>query len=67
MNYALNSMQQHVLNEACAAEIRTQEQMLSLLLAEAMRFYFLDHEAPRGNPDSTKLETQLINDARAQV
>lgn len=67
MNYTLNSTQQHVLEEVCAAELRTPEQMMSLLLAEAMRFYFMDHESPRGNPDSVKLETFLNNDAKAQV
>lgn len=68
MNYTLNSTQQHVLEEVCAAELRTPEQMMSLLLAESMRFYFMDHhESPAGNPDAVALETLLNNDAKAQV
>ena len=67
MNYTLNTTQQHVLEEVCAAELRTPEQMMSLLLAESMRFYFMDHESPRGNPNANKLETFLNNDAKAQV
>lgn len=67
MNYTLNSTQQHVLQEVCAAELRTPEQMMSLLLSESMRFYFMDHESPQGNPDVNKLEIFLTNDAKAQV
>jgi hypothetical protein len=41
--------------------------MMSLLLSESLRFYFMDHESPQGNPDVNKLDIFLTNDAKAQV
>ena len=63
MNYKLNDVQMHVLEQVSDKEMRTQEQMMSLLLAEAVRFYFCDHESPKGNPNHDLFETLLNKDA----
>ena len=38
----LTSAQQAAVNEAAFVEMRTPQEMLSLLLAEGLRFYFMD-------------------------
>ena len=63
-NYTLNDAQMHVLQEVANAELRSQEQMMSLLLAEALRFYFCDYQSPHGGVDHMKLETFMTNDAK---
>lgn len=40
----LNQTQSKILQFAANAELRTAEQMLSLLLAEGIKFYFFDRE-----------------------
>jgi hypothetical protein len=40
----LNQTQEKVLQFAANSELRTKEQMLSLLLAEGIKFYFFDRE-----------------------
>ena len=67
MNYSLNDAQMHVLQEVANAELRSQEQMMSLLLAEALRFYFLDYQSPHGDVDPMKLKTFITNDAKQLV
>jgi len=67
MNYTLNDSQMHVLQEVANAELRSEEQMMSLLLAEAMRFYFLDYESPHGRINHTRLETFMTEDAKLRV
>lgn len=42
----LNETQSKALQLVANAELRTPEQMLSLLLAEGIRFYFCDYESP---------------------
>lgn len=62
-NYTLNEVQQQVLMEIAEAEMRSIEQMLSLLLVQGVRFYFCDYEPPFNNVDSGKLENKLLADA----
>lgn len=45
----LNETQAKALQLVANAELRTPEQMLSLLLAEGIRFYFCDYESPFGH------------------
>jgi len=40
----LTPVQQAVINEAALVELRTPQEMLSLLLMEGLRFYFMDRE-----------------------
>lgn len=47
----LNETQAKALQLVANAELRTPEQMLSLLLAEGIRFYFCDYESPFGHVD----------------
>jgi hypothetical protein len=42
----LNETQAKVLQFVANTEMRSREQMLSLLLAEGIRFYFSDYESP---------------------
>tara|TARA_X000001388_G_scaffold39761_1_gene28030 strand:+ start:175 stop:402 length:228 start_codon:yes stop_codon:yes gene_type:complete len=66
-NYTLNDAQMVVLQEVADAELRSQEQMMSLLLAEALRFYFCDYDSPHGRVDHAKLETFMTRDAKELV
>ena len=69
MNITLNTVQANALDAAATAEMRTREQMLSLLLSEAFRFYFMDRE-PLLNANSLKpdeLSRELLDDALEQV
>ena len=63
----LNQTQIDAISAAAKAELRTPEQMLSLLLAEGFRFYFLDYEPPNGTINPTELEESLTADAHRQV
>ena len=47
----LNETQAKALQLVANAELRTPEQMLSLLLAEGIRFYFCDYESPFSHVD----------------
>ena len=40
----LTTAQQAALSEACLVELRSPQEMLSLLLIEGLRFYFTDRE-----------------------
>ena len=63
-NYTLNEVQQQVLKDIAAAEMRPIEQMLSLLLVQGVRFYFADYISPFYNEvDADKLENKLLADA----
>ena len=66
-NYTLTDSQMHVLQEVANAELRSQEQMMSLLLAEALRFYFCDYQSPHGGVDHMKLENLMTNEAKQLV
>lgn len=61
----LNQTQANVLQLIANAELRTPEQMLSLLLAEGIRFYFCDYESPFAHVDLNveKAEHMLREDA----
>jgi hypothetical protein len=65
----LTDTQSRVLQLAANAELRTRQQMLSLLLAEAFRFYYMDREplsyGVELNPD--EITRQLMADAAAQT
>ena len=65
----LSETQARVLQLAANAEFRTPEQMLSLLLAEGVSFYFMDRERMRGGAefDPGEAERALICDAAEQV
>jgi len=69
MKIQLTEAQATALDQAATAEMRTRQQMLSLLLAEAFRFYFMDREpvlnANKLQPD--QLCEALLNDALEQV
>jgi len=63
-NYTLNDVQQQVLKDIAEAEMRTIEQMVSLLLVQGVRFYFCDYQSPFYNDvDADKLENKLLADA----
>ena len=63
-NFTLNDTQQQVLKEVATAEMRSVEQMLSMLLAQGIRFYFCDYCSPFYNEvDADKLENTLLADA----
>jgi hypothetical protein len=53
----LTETQARVLQLAANAELRTAEQMLSLLLAEGFRFYFLNRQEAS---DSVEVDTDAI-------
>ena len=61
----LNETQAGVLQLVANAELRTPEPMLSLLLAEGIRFYFCDYESPFSHVelDADAVETVLRADA----
>ena len=63
----LNEVQLAALNEVAAAELRTPEQMLSLIMAEGVRFYFCDYVPPHGELNAHEIEEVLMKDARKQV
>ncbi len=68
MNFTLNDTQQQVLEEVAKAEMRSVEQMLSMLLMQGVRFYFCDYCSPFYNEvDADKLENKLIEDATKQL
>ena len=63
-NFTLNDTQQQVLKEVATAEMRSVEQMLSMLLVQGIRFYFCDYTSPFYNEvDADKLENTLLADA----
>jgi|TARA_Y100000033_G_C2717863_1_gene96727 predicted peroxiredoxin len=63
-NFTLNDTQQQVLKEVATAEMRSVEQMLSMLLVQGIRFYFCDYTSPfYTEVDSDKLENTLLADA----
>ena len=63
----LNEAQLAALNQAATAELRTQEQMLSLIMAEGIRYYFFDYEPPHGNLNKDEIANILKKDAIRQV
>ena len=63
----LNETQLATLEEVAKAELRTPEQMLSLLLAEGIRFYFCDYSSPFGGVNDVDLTNVLTEDAAKQV
>ena len=68
MNFTLNDTQQKVLEEVAEAEMRSVEQMLSMLLVQGIRFYFCDYCSPFYNEvDADKLENQLLDNAKPQT
>lgn len=68
MNFTLNDTQQKVLEEVSEVEMRSIEQMLSLLLKEGVRFYFCDYSSPLYNEiDADKLEYKLLADAKSKT
>ena len=63
-NFCLNPVQFRVVKEVADADIRSMEQMLSLLLEQGIRFYFADYWPQSGErPELGKLEDQLRQDA----
>jgi len=68
MNFTLNDTQQQVLEEVAEAEMRTVEQMLSLLLVQGVRFYFCDYCSPFYNEvNADKLEEQLLKEVKDAI
>ena len=65
----LTEPQARVVQLAANAELRTPQQMLSLLLAEGVNFYFMDREQMRGGAefDVKEAERILIHDAIHQI
>ena len=63
----LNEVQSKVLKEIAEAEVRSPEQMLSLLLAEGVRFYFCDYCSPHGQVNEIQLSNLLDEDAKQQL
>ena len=65
----LTETQARIVQLAANAELRTPEQMLSLLLAEGVIFYFMDHDTMRGGAeiDIKEAERQLITEAIQQI
>jgi len=59
----LNETQARVLQQIANAEMRSPEQMLSLLLAEGVRFYFCDYQPHSGEVDPESAELMLKQDA----
>jgi hypothetical protein len=59
----LNDTQARVLQQIANAEMRSPEQMLSLLLAEGIRFYFCDYQPQSGEVDPESAEFMLKQDA----
>ena len=63
-NFCLNSVQYKAVKEVADAEMRSMEQMLSLLLEQGICFYFSDYWPQSGErPETGKLEDQLRQDA----
>ena len=65
----LTSTQARVLQLVANAELRTKSQTLSLLLAEGLRFYFIDREPAFSGVelDCDEAVRQLLNDAAELV
>ena len=59
----LNEAQITALREVALAEIRSPEQMLSLLLSEGIRFYYADYRSPHGDINQNEIEINLMADA----
>lgn len=65
----LTPVQARVLQLVANAELRTKSQTLSLLLAEGLRFYFIDREPAFAGVelDCEEAVRQLLNDAAELV
>lgn len=65
----LNDTQARILQLVANAEMRGRSQMLSLLLAEGLRFYFCDREplSNRAEFKTDDLVSRLEDDAAAMV
>ena len=67
----LNAVQFQAVSKVAKAEARTVEQVLSLLLAEGISFYFCDYSSPNIADDERLEEGKLVDllreDAQAQV
>jgi len=64
MNFTLNDMQMQVLKEVADAEMRSTEQMLSILLAEGISFYYCDYHSPSGTVDEVGLANIMTRNAK---
>lgn len=62
----LNEVQLQVIKEVAEAEMRSPEQMLSLLLREGVRFYFCEC-SQHGVVNEIQLAELLNNDAKQQI
>jgi len=65
----LTETQAKIVQLAANAELRTPEQMLSLLLAEGITFYFMDRCQMRGGAEMNveEAERQLVTEAIKQI
>ena len=65
----LTKTQANIVQIAANAELRTPEQMLALLLAEGIVFYFMDRDPMRGGAeiDAKEAERQLIAEAITRI
>ena len=64
----LTDLQQHAIKACAKAELRSEAQMLSLLLAEGLRFYFCDSEPRFGDlPEMAQLGESLEAEAATMV
>jgi predicted peroxiredoxin len=59
----LTPLQRSIIAKIAKAEFRTTSQMISLLLAEGIRFYFCDEDARFGDIEEDKLVKQLEREA----
>jgi hypothetical protein len=59
----LTPLQRSIIAKIAKAEFRTTSQMISLLLAEGIRFYFCDNDARFGNIKEDELVKQLEQEA----
>lgn len=62
----LTPSQKNALQETAFAELRTEQQMLSLLLAEGLRFYFQDREQILYKKDGKGMPVRLDPDALSE-
>ena len=64
----LNEIQAKVLQFVANTELRSSEQMLSLLLAEGIRFYFCDYESPAACSTTSDFDAEeLVRKLRADA
>ena len=61
----LTEVQLNAVTTAATSELRSARQMLSLLLAEGIRFYFMDREPVWCRVNPQELAESLINEVRS--